>query len=77
VLYSIKVLYIKNAQPYKKIFVPAANAITQSHVFPSEYVNQTQAAVVRAKVENGYLVYIGDVNSEEGSDNIILSLYSL
>jgi hypothetical protein len=76
-LYSIKVLYVKNAQPYKKIFVLVANAITQSYVFPPDYVDQTQAAVVKAKVGNRYLVYVGDVNSEEVSENIILSLCSL
>ncbi len=39
--------------------------MTQSHVFPSEYVNQAQAAVVGAKLGNGYMVYLGDVNAEE------------
>jgi hypothetical protein len=51
--------------------------MTQSNVFPPEYVDQAQAAVVGAKVGNGYLVYVGDVNAEEGSDNIILSLCGL
>jgi hypothetical protein len=50
--------------------------MTQSNVFPPEYVDQAQAAVVGAKVGNGYLVYIGDVNAE-GSDKIILSLLGL
>jgi hypothetical protein len=75
--YSMKALHVKDAQPHEKIFVPVANATTQSHVFPPEYVDQSQAAVVGAKVGNGYLAYIGDVNSEEGSDNIILSLCGL
>jgi hypothetical protein len=44
---------------------------------PPEYVNQAQAAVVGAQVGNGYLVYVGDVNAEEGSNNIILSLLGL
>jgi hypothetical protein len=75
--YSMKVLHVKNARPDEKIFVPVADAMTQSNVFPPEYVDHAQAAVVGAKVGNGYLVYIGDVNAEEGSDNIILSLCSL
>jgi hypothetical protein len=33
--------------------------------------------VVGAKVGNGYLVYIRDVNAEEGLDKIILSTASL
>jgi hypothetical protein len=75
--YSMKVLHIKNARPHEKIFVPVANAMTQSHVFPPEYVDQAQGAVVGAKVGNGYLVYVRDVNAEEGSNNIILSLLGL
>ena len=73
----MKVLHVKNARPHEKIFVPVADAITQSLVFPLEYVDQAQAAVVGAKVGNGYLAYAGHVNSEEGSDNIILSLCGL
>lgn len=75
--YSMKVIHVKNARPEEKISVPVANAITQSNVFPPEYVDQAQAAVVGSKVGNGYLVYVGDVNAEEGSDNIILSLCGL
>ena len=75
--YSMKVLHVKNARPDEKIFVPVPNAMTQSNVFPPEHVDQAQAAVVGAKVGNGYLVYIGDVNTEEGSDKIILSLLGL
>jgi hypothetical protein len=73
----MKVLHVKNARPDEKIFVPVANSITQSNVFPPEYVDQAEAAVAGAKVGNGYLVCVGDVNAEEGSDNIILSLCGL
>ncbi|KAI9769772.1 MAG: hypothetical protein M1840_003766 [Geoglossum simile] len=75
--YSMKVLHIKNAQPHEKIFIPVADAMSQSHVFAPEYVDQAQAAVVGARIGNGYLAYVGDVNSEKGSDNIILSLCGL
>ncbi|MCJ1267843.1 hypothetical protein MMC22_007729 [Lobaria immixta] len=75
--YSMKVLHVKNARPHEKIFIPMANAMTQSLVFPPEHVDQTQAAVVAAKVGNGYLVYAGDVNPEKGSDKIIQSLLGL
>ena len=63
--YSMKVLHIKNARPHEKIFIPMDNGMTLS---------QTQAAVVGAKIGNGYLVYVGDVNPEEGTDKIIQSL---
>lgn len=45
----------------------------QSHVFPAERVDESQAAVVAAKIGEGYLVYCGDVNAEE-SATVILAL---
>lgn len=72
--YSMKVLHIKNARPHEKIFVPVADAMTQSYVFPPSYVDQTQAATTGAKIGDGYLVYCGDVNPEVGSDVTILAL---
>lgn len=75
--FSMKVLHVKNARPEEKIFIPVPEAMTQSHVFPPSYVDQTQAAVVGAKVRDGYMAYIGDVNGEQGSNKVILSLCGL
>jgi hypothetical protein len=75
--YSMKVLHVKNARQHEKIFVPISDATTQSHVFSPELADESQAAVVGAKVGNGFLVYVGDVNGERGSDQIILSLCGL
>ena len=74
--YSMKVLHVKHAEPHQKIFVPITDAMTQSHVFPPEYVDQTQAAVVGTKIGEGFMIYIGDVNAEKGSLDIILHLCS-
>lgn len=75
--YSMKVLHIKNARPHEKILVPVSDAMTQSHVFPPSYVDQTQAATTGTKIGDGYLVYCGDVNAEVGSDHAILALCGL
>lgn len=75
--YSMKVLHVKDAEPHEKIFVPTTDAMTQSRVFPPEFVDQTQAAVVGTKVEDGYLVYAGDVNNEKESFDVILRLCGL
>jgi hypothetical protein len=75
--YSMKTLHIKDARLDEKIFVPVRNAHTQSHVFPPAPVDPTQAAVTGAKIGNGYVVYCGDVNAEEGSDKVILALCGL
>ena len=72
--YSMKALYVQNAHPHEKVYVPVANAMTQSHVMPPEWVDQTQAAVVGTKVGDGHLFYVGDVNLEESSRQILLLL---
>jgi len=75
--FSMKVLHVKNARPEEKIFIPVPEAMTQSHVFPPSYVDQAQSAVVGAKVGDGYVAYVGDVNGEQGSNKVILSLCGL
>ncbi|KAL6233780.1 hypothetical protein BDW75DRAFT_183260 [Aspergillus navahoensis] len=72
--YSMKALHVTNARPLEKIFVPIEGAVTQSHVFAPEYVDQTQAAVVGARLGSGHLVYCGDVNGEDGSNQLMLAL---
>ena len=73
----MKALHVKNAGQHEKIFVPLAGGTTQSQAFPPSYVDEAQAAVVGAKIGDGYLVYCGDVNGEQGSDKVILALCGL
>jgi hypothetical protein len=40
-------------------------------------VDELRAAVVAAKVGLGYLAYVGDVNGEQGSDEVFLALCGL
>ena len=75
--FSMKVLHVKNAREGEKIFIPVPEATTQSHVFPPTHVDQAQAAVVGAKVGDGFLIYAGDVNGEIGSTKIILTMCGL
>jgi hypothetical protein len=75
--YSMKALHIKNAQIHEKIFIPVGGAQTQSHVFPAEHVDESQAAITGACVGDGFLVYCGDVNGESGSNQVILTLLGL
>jgi hypothetical protein len=64
--YSTKVLHVKNARAEEKIFVQLLGGTSQSAVFPKAYVDHAQAAVVWAKIGEGYLVYDGNVNRAEG-----------
>ena len=75
--YSMKVLHVEDAKSNEKIYVPAEDATTQSAVFAPEYVDQSQAAIVGAKIGEGYLVYNGDVNQEEGSNKFVMALLGL
>ena len=61
--YSMKALHIKNALPREKIIVPVDK--------------QVQAAVVGAKVGEGFVVYAGDVSAGDESDRVLLSLCGL
>ncbi|PYH52888.1 uncharacterized protein BO96DRAFT_468885 [Aspergillus niger CBS 101883] len=72
--YSMKVLHIKDAGSQEKRYVPTEGALTQSHVFPPMRADETQAAVVGARLGRGYLYYCGDVNWEDGSNQLMLSL---
>jgi hypothetical protein len=75
--YSMKALHVKDARPEEKIYIPVDGAKTQSHALPAAYVDQAQAAAVAAKVGAGYVAYLGDVNSEEESNKVILALCGL
>jgi hypothetical protein len=75
--YSMKALHVRDARPNEKILIPTGDAATQSLVFAPQLVDQAQAAVVGATVGNGYLVYIGDVNSEDASNGVMVSLCGL
>jgi hypothetical protein len=75
--YSMKVLHVKDARSHEKLFVPTPGSMTQSHVFPPGHVDLAQAGIVGTKVGNGYMVYVGDVNGEKGSDSAILALCGL
>ncbi|KAN0119334.1 hypothetical protein V8E51_001542 [Hyaloscypha variabilis] len=75
--YSMKVLHVKNARAEEKIYVPVPEAMTQSMVFPPAYVDRTQAAIVGAKIGEGYFVYDGNVNPEEEQIKVFLALCGL
>lgn len=74
----MKALHVDKARPEEKIYVPVSGARVQSHVFaPVPVSNPTQAAITGAKVGEGYLVYIGDVNSEDESTEVALKFCGL
>lgn len=75
--YNMKALHISGARLHEVIMGPVPDAATQSHVFAPEGVDQAQGAVVGTKVGRGYLAYVGDVNTEEETAQVILALCGL
>lgn len=72
--YSQKAVFLKNVNATDSIYAPSSESRTQSHVFQAETVDQDQAPVAFTKIGSGWLGYIGDVNNEEGSQNVVLAM---
>ncbi|GKZ25193.1 hypothetical protein AbraIFM66951_001108 [Aspergillus brasiliensis] len=73
--YKMQALLIKNARPKEKIYVPVELAMTESPVGSApKLIDQTLAAVLGAKVGDGYLAYCGDIDPNENLNQLILSL---
>jgi len=63
--YSAKSLYVRNVE---------SSAVWYA---PTEASGEAEAAVVFAKVGQGRLGYVGDVNGEEASDEVVLAMCGL
>ncbi|KAK1657058.1 hypothetical protein BDP55DRAFT_708993 [Colletotrichum godetiae] len=76
--YSQKALFLKGVHSTAVMYGPDQTSVTESLVFPSERVGDvTQAAISFAKVGDGKIGYVGDVNVEEGTDAAILAMCGL
>ena len=75
--YSMKTVHLKGIAPETVVYGPTSESRTQSMVFSPSPVDLSEAPVVYTRVEKGYLGYIGDVNGEEESTNVILSMLGL
>jgi hypothetical protein len=73
--YSQKALAVKNVAPGDVWYHTTSDSVMKSKVFPPTSVhslNESPAAL--AKVGNGKLGYVGDVNAEEESNLVILAM---
>lgn len=75
--YSQKAVFLTNVASDDSVYRPSSDSVTQSLVFPPEPSNPNEAAVAFTKVGEGWLGYIGDVNNEQGSQAVILSMLEL
>ncbi len=69
-------MYLKNVATDASWYLPSQDSRTESHVFARSNVSQEKAPAVFALGE-GWLGYTGNVNSEQGSDAVLLGMCGL
>jgi hypothetical protein len=75
--YSQKAVFLKNVDLSAMVYRPSEDSRIESYVFPPERVNLEQTPVALTSYGEGWLGYVGDVNGEEGSDEIVLAMCGL
>ncbi|KIW13028.1 hypothetical protein PV08_08215 [Exophiala spinifera] len=75
--YSQKALFLTNVDNNAAWYLPNEHSRTESHVFSPEPVPTSETPAAFAKVGNGWLGYIGDVNGEEETDAVLLGMLGL
>ncbi|KAG6827821.1 hypothetical protein H0H92_010337 [Tricholoma furcatifolium] len=76
--YSMKALHVKDISADVVVYRPTAESRVESLVFaPTPIDNLAESPAVHARIGQGYLGYIGDVNWEEGSSNLLLAMLDL
>ncbi len=75
--YSQKAVFLKNVATTAAMYRPSGFSMTESHVFAAAPVDTSQTPVVFARVDEGWLGYVGDVNNESGSQSAVLAMCGL
>ncbi|KAF5344265.1 hypothetical protein D9758_012315 [Tetrapyrgos nigripes] len=76
--FSVKAVHLKGIQPEDAVYRPTSDSRTQSLVFPSAAVSDLgEAPVVHRNLGKGSVGYIGDVNAEEYSTDLVLAMLGL
>lgn len=75
--YSQKAVLLKNVDVNAKVYAPSDHSRVESQVFRPTPVDTEQAAVAMAKVGEGWLGYIGDVNNEAETHKVLLTMLGL
>ncbi|KAK2763721.1 hypothetical protein FQN54_009337 [Arachnomyces sp. PD_36] len=73
--YSQKAVFLRNVEHLSALYLPSTDSVTESHVFgPTPVADLSQTPVVWHQLGNGFIGYIGDVNAEEGTDEVALAM---
>lgn len=73
-IYHVHALHVRNISPRDALYLPADKSLYKSMLL-APHLYESPAAQIR--IGNGYLGYIGDVNMEVDSTNIILAMLGL
>lgn len=71
---SLKALHLKNVAPQSRVYAPSKESLTQSMVFAPSAVDLQQCPAAFSRCGKGFLGYLGDVNNEEESQALLISL---
>lgn len=75
--YNAKAVHLKGVNAEDVLYAPTEDSRVQSHVFAPTPVNPSHVPVAYTRIGDGFLGYVGDVNAEEESTSIILSMLRL
>lgn len=73
-LYNVKTVHLKGVASQDVVYAPMDGSYTQSAVFAPQKVCSSEVPVAYTRVGSGYLGYNGEVNGEDETTNIILSM---
>jgi len=75
--YSMKAVHLKGVKAEDVLYAPTEDSRVESHVFGPSKVNLSHVPVAYTRIGDGFLGYIGDVNAEEESTPVILTMLRL
>jgi hypothetical protein len=75
--YSNKAVFLKNVHPDMAWYVATDRSVVESLVFPPGPVDLLETSVAFARLQNGWIGYVGDVNGEEETTAIVLKMLGL
>ena len=75
--YSQKAVFLAPVDPEAVWYRPTGTSVRDSAVFGADSVSTSHTAVAYTKVGNGSLGYIGDVNGEDETTDVVLGMMRL
>lgn len=76
--YSQKALHLSNVTYDDAVYLPGDESVVESNVFgPRRVTDRTETPAAFAKVGEGKVGYVGDVNNEEETTTVILGMCGL